>query len=438
MIYIFVILRDYLCKRSGAEMNIITKDLLINFLFILLPLFLLQMFYLRKIVYRIENLKDTLVPILCMVSIILCMLFPFSVGDGLYWDLRRIPFIIGILYGRKNTAFILLSSMLLIRFLIWGENTGFYLSIVTFTIMAIILSYVTRYYLKLSLGRKLWMSGLLVLLSILITYSGATLIFNISLTSAMWIEYFVINIVGTVMATLLIEVIRMTSDLLEKVMKAEKLEVVSHLAASISHEVRNPLTTCKGFLQLSYEEEKSHEIKQYLGTAIQELDRATDIISDYLTFAKPAPEKVEKVFVIQEVEKVVNVLTPLANMHGVQLLTNWEENGQSYISGDRKKFEQSLINIVKNGIESMPKGGKVEINIFDDYPVVRIEIRDEGKGMTQQQINRLGEPYFTMKNTGTGLGMMVSFSLIKGMGGQIKVDSEVGRWTSFIIEYPMT
>ena len=239
------------------------------------------------------------------------------------------------------------------------------------------------------------------------------------------------------LATLLIEVIRMNSDMLEKLIKAEKLEVVSHLAASISHEVRNPLTTCKGFLQLSYEQEKSSEIKQYLSTAIQELDRASHIINDYLMFAKPAPEKVEKVFIFQVVENVVNILTPLANMQGVQIFTNWEENGHIYISGDRKKFEQSLINIVKNGIESMPKGGKLEITTVSDSPVVRIEIRDEGKGMTPQQINRLGEPYFTMKNTGTGLGMMVSFSLIKGMGGQISVDSEVGKWTSFKIEFPV-
>lgn len=418
-------------------MAIITKDLLINFLFILLPLFLLQMFYLLKIVYRIDRLKDNLVTILCMVSIVLCMLFPFSLGDGLFWDLRRIPFVIGILYGRKNTAFVLLSFMLLIRFWLGGENTGLYISFVTFTSMAIILSYVTRYYIKLSLGRKLWVSGLLVLLSTLITYFTATLIFSVSLTVDMWIEYFIITIIGMLLATLLIEVIRMNSDMLEKLIKAEKLEVVSHLAASISHEVRNPLTTCKGFLQLSYEQEKSSEIKQYLGTAIQELDRASHIINDYLTFAKPAPEKVEKVFIFQEVENVVNILTPLANMHGVQMFTKWEENGHIYISGDRKKFEQSLINIVKNGIESMPKGGKLEITTVSDSPLVRIEIRDEGKGMTPQQINRLGEPYFTMKNTGTGLGMMVSFSLIKGMGGQISVDSEVGKWTSFKIEFPV-
>lgn len=433
----FLSCRESLTKSEGDKMGIITKDLLINFLFILLPLFLLQMVYLLKIVYRIDKLKDYLVTIPSMVSIILCMLFPFSVGDGLFWDLRRIPFIIGILYGRKNTAFILLLSMLLIRYLLWGANTGFYISIITFTLLAIIVNYVSRYYLKMALVKKVWMSVLLVILSTQVTYFTTFLLFNINLSANMWVQYFVITIVGTLLATLLIEVIRMNSDMLEKLIKAEKLEVVSHLAASISHEVRNPLTTCKGFLQLSYEQEKSPEIKQYLGTAIQELDRASDIINDYLTFAKPAPEKVEKVFVFQEVLNVVNVLTPLANMQDVQIFTNLDENNHIYISGDRKKLEQSLINIVKNGIESMPNGGKLTINSVVDYPVVRIKIRDEGKGMTQQQINRLGEPYFTMKNNGTGLGMMVSFSLIKGMGGHISVDSEVGKWTSFTIEFPM-
>ncbi|MDX1806237.1 MAG: ATP-binding protein [Paenisporosarcina sp.] len=418
-------------------MGIITKDLLINFLFILLPLFLLQMIYLLKIVYRIDKLKDILVTILSTVSIILCMLFPFSVGDELFWDLRRIPFIIGILYGRKNTAFILLLSMLLIRYLLWGANTGFYISIITFTLLAIIVNYVSRYYLKMGLVKKVWMSVLLVILSTQVTYFTTSLLFTINLSANMWVQFFVITVVGMLLATLLIEVIRMNSDMLEKLIKAEKLEVVSHLAASISHEVRNPLTTCKGFLQLSYEQEKSPEVKKYLGTAIHELDRASDIINDYLTFAKPAPEKVEKVFVFQEVHNVVNVLTPLANMQDVQIFTNLNESNENYISGDRKKLEQSLINIVKNGIESMPNGGKLIINSVVDYPVVRIKIRDEGKGMTQQQINRLGEPYFTMKNNGTGLGMMVSFSLIKGMGGHISVDSEVGKWTSFTIEFPM-
>lgn len=418
-------------------MGIITKDLLINFLFILLPLFLLQMFYLLKFVYRIDKMKDILFTVLSMVSILLCMLFPFSLGDGLNWDLRRIPFIIGILYGGPRNGVVLLVFLLIIRFLIGGETQGIYLSFITFTIMSLILSYISRFYLKMSLGKKLWMTGLLVTLSAQITFFASTMLFDVQMTTTMWIQYFSITILGTLMATLLIEVIRMNSDLLEKLMKTEKLEVVSHLAASISHEVRNPLTTCKGFLQLSFEEEKSPEIKLYLGTAIQELDRASDIINDYLTFAKPVPDKVERIFVCQEVQHVVNILTPLANMQDVQIFCHKDQSEQAYISGDRKKLEQALINIVKNGVESMQKGGKLEIHTSVEYPMVRIEIRDEGKGMTPQQINRLGEPYFTMKDNGTGLGMMVSFSLIKGMGGHIHVDSEVGKWTSFTIEFPM-
>lgn len=417
-------------------MELITKDLLINFLFILFPLFLLQMLYLLKFVYRIDKLKNILFTILFMVSIGLCMLFPFSMGDGLSWDLRRIPFIIGILYGGTKNGVILLTFLLVTRFFI-GVGSGFYISVITCSIMAIILSLMSKYYLKMPLVQKIFMSGLLVILYTQIAFFASMNMGNKGFPASTWSEYFVINIVAILMATLLIEVIRINSDLLEKLMKAEKLEVVSHLAASISHEVRNPLTTCKGFLQLSQQEEVSPYIKQYLGTAIQELDRASDIINDYLTFARPAPEKVEQISIYQEVQNVVNILTPLANMNNVLMLFNIEKRDETFIWGDRKKLEQSLINIVKNGIESMGNGGRLKIKIDYQYPLVRVEIRDEGKGMTQHQINRLGEPYFTTKENGTGLGMMVSYSIIKGMGGQINVDSEIDNWTSFSIEFPV-
>lgn len=424
-------------KRFGAEMELITKDLLINFLFILLPLFLLQMVYSLKFVYRIDKVKNILFTLLFMVSIGLCMLFPFSLGDGLTWDLRRIPFIIGILYGGPRNGFILLTFLLVTRFFIGGDS-GFYITVITCSIMAIILSFLSKYFLKMPLGQKIFMSGLLVILYTQISFFASINLSEESFPANMWSDYLLINILVTLMATLLIEVIRMNSDMLEKLMKAEKLEIVSHLAASISHEVRNPLTSCKGFLQLSQQEEVPPHIKQYLGTAIQELDRASDIINDYLTFARPVPEKVEQISIYQEVQNIVNILTPLANMNNVSLVVNIERIDHAYILGDRKKLEQSLINIVKNGIESMGgNGGRLDIKIDFEYPMVRVEIRDEGKGMTQHQINRLGEPYFTTKENGTGLSMMVSYSIIKGMGGQINVDSEIGNWTTFSIEFPV-
>lgn len=417
-------------------MELLTKDLLINFLFILLPLFLMQLFYSLRFVYKIDKLKNLLFTLLSMLSIGLCMAFPFALGDGLIFDLRRIPFILGVLYGGPKIGFMLLVFLIGTRGLL-DINTGFYITAVTYSFLTLILGFVSNFFIKMHVKKRLVISTLSVFLSIKFSFLMLTIFTEVDLTTFMWREYYFVNIAITLVGTLLIEVIRTNAELLENLMKAEKLKIVSHLAASISHEVRNPLTTCKGFLQLSHQEETAPHIRNYLGTAIQELDRASNIINDYLTFAKPAPETMEEISVSDEIQNVVNILTPLANMNNVQLIYSKTDHVRCLILGDPRKLQQSLINIVKNGIESMHGGGELEINLTSDYSSVRIKIRDEGKGMSQHQMNRLGEPYFTTKENGTGLGMMVSFSLIKGMGGQVKVDSEVGKWTLFSIEFPV-
>ncbi len=417
-------------------MELLTKDLLINFLFILLPLFLMQLFYSLRFVYQIDKLRNLLFTLLSMLSIGLCMAFPFAIGDGLILDLRRIPFILGVLYGGPKIGLMLLVFLIGARGFL-DINIGFYITVITYTFLTLILSYFSNFFMKLHVKNKLVITTLSVFLSIQLSFLMLSIFTKIDLTTFMWREYYFVNIVIALVGTLLIEVIRTNAEILEKLMKAEKLKIVSHLAASISHEVRNPLTTCKGFLQLSHQEETTPHIKNYLGTAIQELDRASNIINDYLTFAKPAPETMEEISVCDEIKNVVNILTPLANMNNVQLICSKGDYVRCHISGDPTKLQQSFINIVKNGIESMTDGGTLEINLTSDHSSLRIEIRDEGKGMSQHQINRLGEPYFTTKENGTGLGMMVSFSLIKGMGGQINVDSEVGKWTLFSIEFPV-
>lgn len=419
-------------------MELFTKDLLINVLFILLPLILLQMFHSLRFIYQIDRIKVVMLTTISMISIGLCMLFPFSTGNGFVWDLRNIPLIIALMYGGKISALFIFVFVILSRYLLGsGLEAGFYVAVISYTLLIILIASISRYYLRMSVVKKGLTNAFLITFFTSTVILSSSYIGDVHFTTNMWIQYYAINFIGIIIATLLIEMMRINSTLIGKLIKAEKLEVVSHLAASISHEVRNPLTSCKGFLQLSHEEEQSPHIKQYLGTAIQELDRASAIINDYLTFAKPAPEEVEKILICEEVQNVINILTPLANMNDVQLLVNLGGQEQSYVLGDRKKLEQSLINIVKNGIESMQKGGKLEITTAYEYPLVHIKIRDEGKGMTPNQISRLGEPYFTTKENGTGLGMMVSYSLIKSMGGQIDVDSDIGNWTSFSIRFPL-
>lgn len=219
--------------------------------------------------------------------------------------------------------------------------------------------------------------------------------------------------------------------------KSEKLEIVSHLAASISHEVRNPLTVAKGFMQMFCDDLTEDSKKQLWGIAIQELDRATEIINDYLMFAKPAIENKEMIDIWHEVQHAVTIVTPLANMNAVQIHLPLRNNKDDFVLGDRQKLQQCLINVLKNGIEAMPNGGVLQVLLHHRHSDLQIDIHDSGRGMTQDQINRLGEPYFTTKEKGTGLGMMVSFSIVKGMNGSINVTSEPHKGTCFSIKLPL-
>ena len=223
----------------------------------------------------------------------------------------------------------------------------------------------------------------------------------------------------------------------ELVRKSEKLEIVSHLAASISHEVRNPLTVAKGFMQMFYEDLTEDSKKHLWGIAIQELDRATEIINDYLMFAKPAIENKEMINMWHELQHAVTIVTPLANMNTVQIQFPLRNDEDGFVLGNRQKLQQCLINVLKNGIEAMPNGGELQVLLHHHHSDLQIDIHDSGKGMTHEQINRLGEPYFTTKEKGTGLGMMVSFSIVKGMNGSINVTSEPQKGTCFSIKLPL-
>jgi len=190
-------------------------------------------------------------------------------------------------------------------------------------------------------------------------------------------------------------------------------------------------------MQLLHEDIPVNKRVDYLNIAMRELDRAVEIISDYLTYAKPEAKGNEKINVYEEIHHAVKVITPLANMNTVQIELQRPDDEIPFVLGERKLFEQCLMNILKNGVEAMPNGGTLQISLIYHEPIIQIDIRDTGEGMTEKQIQRLGEPYFTTKEKGTGLGMMVSFSIINRMNGKMSVRSEQGKGTCFSIELPV-
>lgn len=412
-----------------------TKDLLINFLFILLSLCLVQMVYLVKYVYRLEEIKGWVIGIFPIASLILCMLLPVALEKSHIWDLRWIPFILGSLIGGFRLGFSQLLLVLLIRYL-QGNDVGFYTTAITHIFIGLLAIFLSKYYLKMNIKQKLTLSFALTLFALSSSAIVSIHIFHVKIDSIFWTKYVVIHIIGMLISTLLWEVIQTNFQVLQKLVKAEKLQIVSHLAASISHEVRNPLTVSRGFIQMLSEGESTQARKEYANIALQELDRATEVINDYLTFAKPAFDIEENIYINEEVQHAVNVIIPLANMNGIQVKLSSVDH--YYVArGDRKKFQQCLINIMKNGIESMSNHGEINIHLTYENSTIHINIQDEGIGMTQEQIDRLGEPFFTTREKGTGLGMMVSYSIIKGMNGNIHVTSEHGKGTCFSIILPI-
>ncbi|MGG1687242.1 ATP-binding protein [Pseudalkalibacillus sp. NRS-1564] len=247
-----------------------------------------------------------------------------------------------------------------------------------------------------------------------------------------WILFNFVSLTGVVLATLIYEVFMNQFKLLHSVMESQKLEVASHLAASISHEVRNPLTVSRGFLQMINSDLEDKKTKGYMELAIDELDRATEIINDYLTFAKPFPEKVEKINVKSELEQSLSVIQPLATMSDVTINSKIDIS-PTYIQSEKRKFQQCLLNILKNAIEAMPDGGELTVDALHKGFELKVSISDTGIGMSEEQIVRMGEPFFTTKEKGTGLGMMVSHSIMKAMNGEIIYESSPNKGTTVIL-----
>ncbi|WP_158606596.1 sensor histidine kinase [Paenibacillus ginsengarvi] len=218
-----------------------------------------------------------------------------------------------------------------------------------------------------------------------------------------------------------------------RLQRQEKMEIISELAASVAHEVRNPLQVTRGFLQLLREtaEEKP---KKYLGFAMDELDRASEIITDFLTFAKPQLDDITVLSLSAEFEHIEGILRPMANIQGgdirVQLPTGL------YVKGNSSKLKQAFVNMVKNSIEALEDEGVIQIWAYREREDVVIHIKDNGAGMDEHELSRLGEPYFSSKSKGTGLGLMVTFRIIEVMQGKIEFKSTKGVGTEAIIRFP--
>jgi signal transduction histidine kinase len=218
--------------------------------------------------------------------------------------------------------------------------------------------------------------------------------------------------------------------------RSEKMEIISQLAASVAHEVRNPLQVTRGFLQLLQDKTTNDKEKGFMVLAIDELDRASEIITDFLTFAKPQLEQTTLLNIAGELRQIEGIVVPLAIMQGGVIKVDLEAD--LYVRGNSSKFKQALINIIKNSIEALNEEGAIFIRAYmdEDTKNIVIRIKDNGEGMSEEDLKRLGEPYYSKKTKGTGLGLMVTYRIIEVMQGKVEFISKKGVGTEAIIQFP--
>ncbi|WP_449539541.1 ATP-binding protein [Ferdinandcohnia sp. Marseille-Q9671] len=410
----------------------IIKDFLLQLTVIVIPIFVYFTFIKERV--KSDAKRNVLMSILWGVSILLCMLFPVNFAENARLDLRIIPLLFGSLYGGFWPT-IILSLIIVLSRLYFGISIGF-----TTTVLVLVVSVPVILFFQKLFDTSKKEKKIKIAVSLSFYYCVVGIIIS-GILRGFSLDYLKIQIVHLLFVivviyffTILIETIRDIHQLRSEMQEMEKLQVISELTSVFAHEIRNPMQVTRGYLQLLNEPELSDEKKEYIQISIEELDRANEIITEFLSFGRPLLND-EKVDVSYQLQRVVNIVHGYALNYNVEIKTEPQDN--CWVYANPQKLNQSFINIMKNAIESMPNGGVVQVtcNTTDDG-YIKIIIKDQGIGMTKTQINRLGSPYYSLKENGTGLGMMVSFQIVRSLKGKIKVTSEKGIGTEFMILLP--
>ncbi|WP_369901255.1 ATP-binding protein [Bacillus manliponensis] len=220
-----------------------------------------------------------------------------------------------------------------------------------------------------------------------------------------------------------------------KVKQTEKLALIGKMATVIVHEIRNPLTALKGFTKL--QAEKYPEDNAYHNVMTQEIERMNEIVSELMLFGKPKPREYQ----LHSIEEIISYVTRVVEQAAAeQKITFKMEFDKSLpkVYCDERQMKQVFLNLLRNAIEAMPNGGDIVISGAISKDMMNIYVKDTGCGIIESEIPKIGEAFYTTKESGTGLGLMVTYKIIEEHEGTIQFMSNVGEGTTVELSLPIT
>jgi signal transduction histidine kinase len=219
----------------------------------------------------------------------------------------------------------------------------------------------------------------------------------------------------------------------EALLRSERLAAIGRIAAQITHEIRNPLSS----ISLNAEElgERAPDARELCDAIVREVDRLTGITEEYLRFARLPKPQLQRADVNETVRDLLDFVRPELEAGGVQVTASLSP-GVPRVLADVAQLRQLLLNLLRNAREAMPSGGSLHVATRSDEGLVSLEIQDTGQGISPERMERIFDPFFTTKARGTGLGLAMAQEIAQEHGGQLLCESVVGEGAVFTLRLP--
>jgi two-component system sporulation sensor kinase B len=366
------------------------------------------------------------------LTAVLCLVYPIETLGDTVFDLRTVPLIVVTLYAGFTPGLLTAGVIVIGRLMIGGPYA--WIGVIV-TLAAFIIALIFKKTFLLNTQR--WKGSILVGITFFIVYLLILLVTLEFLDLSFYVAYFLPYYTAYFLVFYLINHLISINKRLEETIYLDKLSVLGQMAASIAHEVRNPLTTVRGLIQLIGAETRDPKLQQYTPLILDELDRTNNIISDYLSMVKPQSRNIELIELEKILEETAALVGPLAAYHNVKIHVEYKD--KHLIRGDKQQLKQSFLNIIKNAIEAIENGGEIYVKtqINSKRDTVEVNVSDTGVGMTNKQLENIGLPFYTTKTKGTGLGTMITKNLIGKNGGKIEYQSELEEGTIVTVLFPL-
>lgn len=221
----------------------------------------------------------------------------------------------------------------------------------------------------------------------------------------------------------------------DQMRRLEELNLIGQLAASISHEIRNPMSVVKGFLQILSEKNELAQYTDYLDMMISEINRVDSLMSEFLAFGRLNTG----IMRVHNLNDIIHSLSPLlkadARKSDKQVLVDLDERIPG-LELNENEIRQVVLNLVRNGLEAMSEGGVIKLKTYCEGDEVVLAVQDQGTGIPSQILEKLGSPFLTTKDTGTGLGLSVCYQIVAKHQATMDVDTGA-QGTTFYVKFKL-